>query len=556
MALLYPFNSLAQCLDVDWYSENSALPQGVMWGSAQNPMLASSEFDDAIYFVSEFYNASDLLIGGSNLPVSTCGGNGRGFSVQRYAEDGAVEWHRNACFSFNGTVNGVAADDQGGVYVCGSFNGLMVFDGVEFGTTSTAGYFLLKLDSEGDLLWHETGDRSAAVGATWTPNGLLFCLAVSDSVSFNGTTFYNESGSPNSDRDNVILLIDSARNVVWHRIMTGIDNPTVNVNTCNEFMCIVQGRFDVELIYDGETITTEGFSIYQIAFNLQDGSRLWLKKTSPNETGGIFPNSSKLVGDSLFVTVGLFHEQLVIDGYSITETTYGSDGYIMLQSAQNGSVHWLNGFGGDREDDVLDVAMTPSNNSIVVSGAFASEIVNYQGTVLLNHLPEKRDPFILEIDLEGKPKCVLSGLGTQANDNAVRLAITDSQLSVVMSFQDSTAFGNHAPIAMGFNDVIVWKTCLPCDTLTSIAETIGAQPVLMVFPNPASQSIRLQVTGNRSPLTGIAVTDMLGHAVLNLELRTLNMELNVSTLATGIYTLTATLQNGETLRQRLKVQRP
>ncbi len=90
---------------------------------------------------------------------------------------------------------------------------------------------------------------------------------------------------------------------------------------------------------------------------------------------------------------------------------------------------------------------------------------------------------------------------------------------------------------------------------------------LFVYPNPANQKVRLQVTphlaaqaGSGQQVRNAAITDMLGHTVLNslpnkVGSGEVSFEMDISTLAPGLYTISATLQSGETLRQRLVVQR-
>jgi hypothetical protein len=87
---------------------------------------------------------------------------------------------------------------------------------------------------------------------------------------------------------------------------------------------------------------------------------------------------------------------------------------------------------------------------------------------------------------------------------------------------------------------------------------------LHLHPNPASQSIRLQASGHSPQPKGITITDMLGKTVMNLQLGTLNnvilngaqgIELDISPLPTGIYTVSAQLIDGPVLRSRLVVQR-
>jgi hypothetical protein len=83
---------------------------------------------------------------------------------------------------------------------------------------------------------------------------------------------------------------------------------------------------------------------------------------------------------------------------------------------------------------------------------------------------------------------------------------------------------------------------------------------ISIYPNPASQTLRIKIQGSEFQVRNVAITDVLGHKVLNSPpskegSREASFEMNISHLAPGLYTVSATLQNGETLRQRLVVQR-
>ncbi len=92
-------------------------------------------------------------------------------------------------------------------------------------------------------------------------------------------------------------------------------------------------------------------------------------------------------------------------------------------------------------------------------------------------------------------------------------------------------------------------------TYLGIGETEVNQPTLLIYPNPTSQSIRVEATGTSTQPTTITITDMLGHAVLHHPSAGQEQTIDISGLANGVYTLDATLPNGETRRERLVVQR-
>jgi hypothetical protein len=82
--------------------------------------------------------------------------------------------------------------------------------------------------------------------------------------------------------------------------------------------------------------------------------------------------------------------------------------------------------------------------------------------------------------------------------------------------------------------------------VTSIG-SIPEEEWLILSPNPASSTVKFGLAGQE--VTHVSMTDMAGREVL----RTSAVEMDVSHLPSGIYTVTATMPDGSVLRQRLVV---
>lgn len=127
---------------------------------------------------------------------------------------------------------------------------------------------------------------------------------------------------------------------------------------------------------------------------------------------------------------------------------------------------------------------------------------------------------------------------------------------------DDTQFGliNFLPIAPcidwsiydTLNCFSVSATYLLFNTMVDVPEEVSLS--LNLYPNPASQNIRVEVSGSPQQPSTITITDMLGHTVLYYRSESQEQHIDISGLANGIYTLTATLLNQEVLHHRLVVQ--
>lgn len=84
-------------------------------------------------------------------------------------------------------------------------------------------------------------------------------------------------------------------------------------------------------------------------------------------------------------------------------------------------------------------------------------------------------------------------------------------------------------------------------------------PSIIIYPNPASIKVRLKYNGTDlstlSNLISITVTDAVGHSiVIPVERDGERIEFDISHLSAGLYTVSATIQGGQILRERLVVE--
>jgi hypothetical protein len=566
---LLPRMTFAQCEDSGWVSITSALPEGIVSATPQNPSLLYSSFDSSIYQVFEYYNTqngiSQLQVSTSSNQFSPCP-NGRGIFIQKTSSNGSLIWKKDLCYAIIGLTDGCAVDSVGSLYIGGYFKGTLEFDGTQIGSSlDFPAFYLIKLTQNGNLVWAKTSSKSNAVGLTWTNQGLLALISVSDSISINGITYNHPDPTVPLTRDYLLFMFDESGQVVWVKNISGSKNEIVDHVACNNAKCLIQGRFEQSLSYESQSLigSTTG-RLFQISIRSSDGGFEWMKSQT-NDGTAVLSYGAEFLDDGTFITGGFYNgspSTLTFQGETITSNNGLTDGYVMRQDFQTGDLIWLKTIGAAGYAGVLGLDRT--NTGVVLSGFFDSQQLNYEGITLVNPNDETEQPFIIVIDKDGMPQCHIDAFGTEANDRGVKIQYDSNHLYSLVSFSDSTSFGDFDLEAQGLKDIALWKTCLPCDTLTSITETEQAIRSLQLYPNPANQEMRLQVTGHSIQVGALAITDMLGKKVLHLKPETLNnvtqsesegMELNISHLAPGLYTVSATLQSGEILRQRLVVQR-
>ncbi len=554
-ALLQPLLLEAQCDEQQWV--NYITPVAPTTSALTNSFrTVHSKVDGSWYWINGLGGSTvnQANLSGEILQCPPCDSE-KNFLIQKFSSQGELLWSRFGCFGNAMAIYGITVDNQGNLIFGGYFGGELIYEGTTLGQSMVGmnSHFTMKISFSGELLWFKDGNRPVASNHTFTNYGVLLSLMVLDSTSFNGATYYHSDSIGSQTNQAWLLMVDDNGDLQWSHRMEGSGNRVIRSISCSAGHCVIHGSFVNEIVYQGHTLSGgDGGKFFQLAINPEQGDFLWMKKQS-NSGVVIYDNTSTIVGDSVLFTSGFYNgapSEFTFQGSTITSANGLTDGFIMKQSVHDGQLRWLNTLGAPGYSNILGMDSTASG--VVITGLFTCAELNYEGLSILNH-SEQEDPFVLIIDQDGKPSCHLTGIGSSTRELGTNIWTEGDSLYLTLNFVES-AYLDSVNIVTEGNSQLIWKTCLPCDTLTSIAETTSAQPILFIYPNPASQSVRIQVSGNSQQVNAVEVIDMLGHAVLHQRRVPTGQHIDISGLASGIYTLAATLQSGETLRQRLVVQ--
>jgi hypothetical protein len=208
---------------------------------------------------------------------------------------------------------------------------------------------------------------------------------------------------------------------------------------------------------------------------------------------------------------------------------------------ESGIIQWQRSLGGSDFERAKSVLQTSDGGYIVAGHSKSTD-----GDVVGNH--GALDYWVVKLHGNGIllwQKC----LGGSGHDEAYSILQTSNGGYIVAGYSESTdgdVTGHH-----GFRDS--WVVKLGSSTGTEDPGDMVAG--LTIYPNPAGREVRLAIQGRAFKMQCASVTDMLGRTVLNFGPNPLNQKLDVSTLPNGLYTVTASLPDGEVLRQRLLVQK-
>ena len=378
--------------------------------------------------------------------------------------------------------------------------------------------WIVKLSNLGDTQWEKTlggseWDEAAAIALT---NDEGYIIAA-QTKSVDGDV----TGKQGDDFDYWIVKLSSTGSIQWQKTYGGSD-----VDTPNSIKQTTDGGY----IISGETKSTDG----DVSGN-NGNVDFWALKL---DSLGQIEWQNALGGTGLDVGTNLFE---VSDGYigcgyvgshnsgDVTGHHAFFD-YWIVKLNQSGELQWQKTLGGS-DADWLFASCTTSDDGLVVAGPTRSSDGDVQGYF------GGQDVWVLKLNSEGEViwQKILGGSKGESCASIKQTADNGFILACDTWSNNNGISGVH-----GYNDFWIVKLA-PESTPVTEAPTIAQ---LEIYPNPAQTTITLQ-TAAHEPNLLITITDMLGRTIQRQPIQN-GKTVDVSTLATGMYIITATASSGKT----------
>jgi len=542
LVLMFPLLSLAQCDQQEWIRHFTAIAPTTTALSSSIVNTVHSKVDGSWFWINGLagQTINQANVNSSIIQCQPCASS-KSILIQKYDSEGGLIWSKFGCFGQELSVRGMTVDNQGNLIFGGYFRGELSYDGTLLGQSEVGfhSHYTMKVSSSGELLWFRDGYKSAAVFHTATDQGVLLGLMVVDSTSYEGVTYYHSDPIGSQSNQTLIFLIDEDGHVIWNQRIAGDGNRTIRNISCSASACVIQGNYMDEIVYQGNTLSGgNNGKFFQLSINPEQGDFQWMKKQL-NSVTSVIVESAKIVSDSVLFSGGLYNgnsnpSEFAFQGTTISSSNGMTDGFIMKQNLNNGQLRWLKTLGAAGYSSVRGIAETVSG--VVIDGFFTPQELSFEGLTIFNH-SENEDPFVILLDHDGKPSCHLSDIGSSTRELANNIWTLNDYQYLTVNFVDSVLLGQFN-IGTNGNSQAVWKTCLPCDTLTSITETTQTQAAsLSIYPNTFSTQCQLNYRTKQGARPTLQLTDMLGRRVQTIQLP--NHEgrytLDATALGTGIY---------------------
>jgi hypothetical protein len=305
---------------------------------------------DNIYMAAQIGNAAD--INGTSLTTSD-----EALVLAKYNSSGTQQWATATDLGSTNELNGMDVDDNGNIYVVGSFRGTITVASTSLNASTREG-FLLKADNSGNWQWAEQSNS--------TSSSYFYGLAVKgDSIyvvgMIEGTVTLGDSTFTTAEEYGFVAKYDANKTFVCaQQYISDDDMAALSVAVDDNYNFFVGGYVYDETTIGDTTFTSNGEGYFVVKYN-KSNQYQWINYGE----GDYMPANALTVDPSgNILSTGFFDGTKILGSYTITSN--GRDDIYLIQYDTNGNINWIVSGGSDEDDDGLDVAVNSSNIAYVV----------------------------------------------------------------------------------------------------------------------------------------------------------------------------------------------
>ena len=509
-----------------------------------------------IYIVGSFVGTADFDPGsGTESVTSISAGLGDdNMYIQKLNSDGEFQWVKTFYsneWGFYGKK--IEFDEAQRPYIIGALAGTVDFDPGPgtYELTDAGGIdddsdgFILKLDTDGDLIWVKAfGSSTAEVQFK------SFEIDNDDNIFIIGS--YGGSGQLNFglgdfqvEYESFLLKMDTAGTSSWKKELTGINKHDVDIDCDNDGNLYILGRFtgliDFEFGPDTTSLETETVSVNSDTFIQKidsNGDFVWVKQIGGQ--GKAHPSAIEVdkTFENIYLT-GYYYDTIDFDpGAGVHEIIYEGQYYgaFLAKLDLDGNFNWVNTVDSDTDSDGNAICTDEFNNVYLV-GDFQNNLIPPFSTSSDGDM----DIFTVKYNDAGDIVWFYP-YGSGNNDYPSALVSDKSGSLLTMGNFGSTIDFNPFPeidniMTDGGYDMYLQQLIYDSSSV-SINEQVEIGALL--YPNPAKDIIAVSWPGEHFSLT---IYDLHGRNVFENTMITSLTEISVTALKNGIYTAILVSEN-------------
>jgi len=460
---------------------------------------------------------------------------GRAVFVSKSDSAGNFIWAKAMTGNTGGQANSMVLDVSGNVYVCGYFEGTMDFDpgAALLNLTSNGEYdiFVVKLDSSGTCIW--------AKSSGGIDDDLGYSVAVDDSGNVYTTGYFQatvdfDPGTPvfnltaAGGYEVFIQKLDINGDFAWTQAMgsTGNDGAyfitigpgNSGIYTTGFFSATVDFDPDVSGTYN---LTSQGSRDIFIRRLSMNGEFIWAAAMGSTSDDGGYSVAINPDGSGEIFATGFYINTVDFDPDTATFplTSNGARDIFIVKLDSGGHFMWAGSLGGPDDDRGYDLVIGDSG-SVYIAGLYTGT-VDFDpgpGSYILT-TPLESGIYIMNLTNAGAFAWAKGCGGT--NQDGAHSITSDPSGAVYMTGTFWSASVSFDSIVLTNSDItgttpdIFYVKLASGSTVTGTGESEDFSSSLLLYPNPAIESFRLDLLSAPFGNITVHIYDVSGKAVFS-----------------------------------------
>lgn len=478
----------------------------------------------------------DITFGSSTF-IDTNANLGEVF-VAKYDAAGNFLWAFTSSCDAGAEATDIATDTAGNVIITGSYQGSFLILGgftlFKFPTMSVSSdMFLAKLDPNGNVLWAisngiEQSQFGNAVKVDPWNNIYVAGIYESDSMLFGATTIYNTAQA----KEIFVAKYDAQGNAMWARSAGGIYEESANDLSIDGLgnVVVVGHTTSPTATFGSLQIATQGFDGYIVKYD-SAGVELWVRKIT-----GMYAEWTRGVDvdvqGNLYVT-GETISDTAWFGPLFVESNVMGDAYLAKYDS-SGTPQWARVIHGQYMDFGYKVAVSTSTE-IYICVASESDTVDFGALVTAASPLQEYYLCVAKYDNNGNDLCVGVLESQVSGDNGAMAIASDNNGGIFVGgrFGASMIVGPDTLTTNSSAEMVAAR--FVCNGVVGVPDQPGNNTSPAIYPNPTTGYLNVNV--NYQP-QAIVIYNSLGEEVLYTKDCSLQTQINLAGLTTGIYSVT------------------
>jgi len=227
-------------------------------------------------------------------------------------------------------------------------------------------------------------------------------------------------------------------------------------------------------------------------------------------------------------------------------STFGEKDAFLIQLDFDFNTIWSYNLGNDGEDTFNDLALDPYGN-IVACGSFEISIdFDPSDAEFVLTVPETvegvyTDAFVLVLSADGQFR-EAGNFGGWKSDFGLGVAVSDNKMLLLGNFVYEATSGACSATVNSAGEPYsddVFALCFNSEYLNVGKES---EQQFKIYPNPTNNELNIQCA---TPISSIEILDITGRIVYTEQPSAIGATVNIKSLSTGCYFLSATTETGK-----------